>query len=175
MDEVAVTLESLFEAPLPPAQAPLFDLDRSCRTCCASEEENYKQLILDELARQHMPVTALAVALGKTRQGLQKILKGSCRLTDDVRDQIFRILGIDRTRAIMSVALFRETNLYHEHGLYISAESFKSTYHNIVICRAGGIHVELRASIIHEAATRGYDALLVHQERVLAREAQLLD
>jgi hypothetical protein len=76
------------------------------------EQDQYKQLINAELARQGILPAHLADRMRLSRAKLHKILKQTNPLTDDLRDRIFDELGMDHVRAKISVALLHDPLAY---------------------------------------------------------------
>ncbi len=137
------------------------------------EQDQYKQLINAELARQGIPPAHLADRMGMSRPRLHKILKQTNPLPEGLRDRIFNELGMDHVRAKISVALLRDPDAYANQAVFLATESLKSFYLEVMTCRRGSIEVDLRPAIIHEAARRAYDLLLSHQERVMQNHQTL--
>jgi len=166
-----LTPETVFKPSSPPGSEPVFAFaSPSSRGC---EQDQYKQLINAELARQSILPAHLADRMDLSRAKLHKILKQTNPLTDDLRDRIFDELGMDHVRAKISVALLHDPGAYAEQSVFLATESLKSFYLEVLTCRRGSIEVDLRPAIIHEAARRAYDLLLSHQERVMQNSQTL--
>lgn len=163
-----LTPDTVFKPSAPPGSEPVFAFANSGPRAC--EQEQYKQLINAELARQGILAAHLADRMGLSRPKLHKILKGNNQLTDTLRDQIFDALGIDHVRAKFSVAFLHDPQAYVEQAAFVTIETLKSFYLEVLTCRRGSIDVDLRPAIIHEAARRAYDLLLHHQERVMQND-----
>ena len=170
MPHVNLTPETVFK-PAAPDSEPVVAFAGGKRKLC--EQDQYKQLISAELARQGTFCAHLADRMGLSRAKLHKILKQKSPLSDDLRDQIFDVLGIDHARAKFSVALLQDHRAYVDQAVFLATESLKSFYFEVMTCRRGAIEVDLRPAIIHEAARRAYDLLLSHQERVLQNSQTL--
>ena len=170
MPQINLTPETVFK-PCAPDSDPAFAFggDKPKLT----EQDQYKQLIGVELARQGTFCAHLADRMGLSRTKLHKILKQKSPLSEDLRDQIFDVLGIDHARAKFSVVLLQDHRAYTDQAVFLATESLKSFYLEVMTCRRGSIEVDLRPAIIHEAARRAYDLLLSHQERVLQNSQTL--
>lgn len=166
-----LTPDTVFKPSNPPGSEPVFAFANPGPRAC--EQEQYKQLINTELARQGIHAAHLADRMGLSRTKLHKILKQTNHLTDGLRDQLFDALGIDHVRAKISVTLLRDHNAYAEQSVFLATESLKSFYLEVLTCRRGSIEVDLRPAVIHEAARRAYDLLLSHQERVMQNDQTL--
>lgn len=166
-----LTPETVFK-PLDTAQTEtVVALEGPPPTSC--EQDQYKKLIAAELMRKGMPLAHLADRLRLPRPRLHKILKRTSPLSEELRDRIFGELGIDAVRAIISIALLHDYRTYVGQAAFLTAESMKSFYLEVMTCRRGSIEVDLRPAIIHEAARRAYDLLLQHQERVMMNDQTL--
>lgn len=166
-----LTPETVFQPSTDPETEPVFMFANPNPELC--EQDQYKQLINAELARQGILSAHLADRLRMARPRLHKILKQTNPLTDGLRDRIFNQLGIDHVRAKISVALLRDPDAYANQAVFLATESLKSFYLEVMTCRRGSIEVDLRPAIIHEAARRAYDLLLSHQERVMQNDQTL--
>lgn len=163
-----LTPETVFKPSTDPETEPAFMLAVPNSGLC--EQEQYKQLINAELGRQGILPAHLADRMRLPRPRLHKILKKTNPLTDGLRDRIFDQLGMDHVRAKISVALLRNPDAYSNQAVFLATESLKSFYLEVMTCRRGSIEVDLRPAIIHEAARRAYDLLLLHQERVMQND-----
>jgi len=166
-----LTPDTVFRPLTSIGDTPLFNFGSAAPHAC--EQAQYKQLINAELARQGVLCAHLADRMGIQRPKLHKILKQTKPLSDSLRDDIFDQLGIDHVRAKFCVSLLRDHRAYVEQSVFLTCESLKSFYLEVVTCRRGSIEVELRPAIIHEAARRAYDLLLSHQERVIQNDRTL--
>lgn len=138
-----------------------------------SEQDQYKQLIAAELARQSLPLGHLADRVGLRRTKLHKVIRQSGLLPEDLRDRLFEALAIDHVRAKICVVLLQDPDAYNEQAVFLAAEALKGFYFEVATCRSGEIQIDLRPSIIHSALQKTYQMLLTHQDRVLEREQDL--
>lgn len=166
-----LTPDTVFKPSAPPGSEPVFAFANPGPRVC--EQDQYKQLINAELARQGLPPAHLADRMQIPRPKLHKILKQNTPLSDTMRDQIFAELGIDDVRARFSVSLLRDYRAYSEKSAFVAVEGLKSLYLELKTCRRGSIDVDLRPAIIHEAVRRAYDLLLSHQDRVMQNDQTL--
>ncbi|MFC0589499.1 hypothetical protein ACFFF7_08750 [Novosphingobium aquiterrae] len=166
-----LTPETVFKPSADPETEPVFLFANP--NPGPGEQDQYKQLINAELARQGIPPAHLADRMRIPRPRLHKILKQTNPLTEGLRDRIFRELGMDHVRAKISVALLHDPDAYANQAVFLATESLKSFYLEVMTCRRGSIEVDLRPAIIHEAARRAYDLLLSHQERVMQNDQTL--
>lgn len=171
MPHSALTPETAFKPSTTAGETPLFAFAHPSPRL--SEQDQYKRLIDAEATRQGIPLAHLADRLGIKRTRLHKIVRQSNPLSENLRDRMFEELGIDHVRAKVCVALLCDYEAYGEPNLFLVTEGLKSFYCEVVSCRRGEIHVDLRPAIIHAALGKAYEALLSHQERVLENEQNL--
>lgn len=172
MPHSALTPETAFQPSTAPAETPLFAFAQAAPRF--GEQQQYKRLIETEATRQGIPIAHLADRLAIRRTKLHKIIRQTNPLGENLRDQLFEVLGIDHVRAKVCVALLCNYEAYSEPSMILVTEALKGFYCEVVTCRRGEIHVDLRPAIIHAALGKAYEALLSHQERVLEHEQNLL-
>ena len=136
-----LTPETVFKPSSPPGSEPVFAFANSGPRGC--EQDQYKQLINAELARQNILPAHLADRMSLSRAKLHKILKQTNPLTDELRDRIFDELGMDHVRAKISVALLHDPLAYVEQSVFLATESLKSFYLEVLTCRRGSMPLSM--------------------------------
>jgi hypothetical protein len=148
-----------------------FDFEGAPPLC--DEQRLYKELIQQKMSSNSVTFGDLATKLGLSRQTLSKCITRTLNLPDDRRDKIFEILAIDHVRAKICVVFMRRVDVYDDLSVIMLAEAVKSFFCHIQTCRTG-IHIEIKAPIIHEVMKRGVDMLLQHHDRVANIDYELL-
>lgn len=171
MPHSALTPETVFKLNTETGGQPVFMFAGAAPQL--SEHDQYKRLIDAELTRQGIPLAHLADRLSIRRTHLHKIIRQTGILSDNLRDRLFEKLAIDHVRAKLCVALLRDYTAYQDQAAFLASEGLKSFYCEVVSCRSGEIHVELRPAIIHAALRRAYELLLSHQDRVIEHDQNL--
>jgi hypothetical protein len=158
------------------SQAPIFDfmLDESGSIDCCWEEQGYRALINSELKRQERPITFLVGPLGRSRSYVGRVLSGKNKLTQQLREKAFAALGIDPIRANIAVAWLRDVSLYHAMEIQHTSDYFREYLEEITSVRNGCIRMTVKPAVLREAAKRTIDAIMQHQDRVIANETVLL-
>lgn len=162
--EIAETQPRLFD----------FALDGDVPIDCCWEEDGYRELINSELKRQDRPITFLVGPLGRSRSYVGRVLSGKNKLTQQLRDKAFSALEIDPIRANIAVAWIGDVASYHALETQHMSDYFREYLEEITSVRQGCIQLLMKPAILREAAKRTIDTLVLHQERVLARENELL-
>lgn len=140
-----------------------------------TEQDRYKLLIVDQAAKQALPLGHLADRIGVNRSRLHKILRNSAALGDDLRDRLFEELEIDPVRAKFCVVFLHNHEAYDDPSISVVCEAMKGFCSEVLSCRRGELHVSIRPQLIHEALGRTYEMLLKHQERVLEVDDKLFE
>lgn len=173
MPHRTLTPDTVFR-PRPPADevsAFSFGLSPESR----SEQKQYKLLIVDQAAKQAVPLAHLADQIGVGRSRLHKVLRNGAALADELRDRLFEALSIDDVRARVCVALLHDFAVYDDPSTLLVCEALKGFCCEVVTRRRGELHVSVRPQLIHEAMGRAYQMLLAHQDRVLEADRTLAD
>ena len=140
-----------------------------------TEQDRYKLLIIEQAAKQALPLGHLADRIGAGRSRLHKVLRNGAALSDELRDRLFDALELDPVRAKFCVVFLHNQTAYDDPSISVVCEAMKGFCSEVLSCRRGELHVSIRPQLIHEALGRTYEMLLKHQERVLEVDDRLFE
>ena len=152
-------------------EADLFNLEQKgsktpCSSGCCAEEDGYKRLILAELERRRLKVGWLESKTRMSRTNLNRIIRGNYRLTDELRHKCFEALELDPHQAYITVAMMGDVKAYHHPTTHFIAQNLRAVQQDVCDARKGKITDFFKPAIINQAAKRGVDSILAHQERI---------
>ena len=173
MPHRSLTPDTVFR-PRPSADEPsAFSFETSAKPL--TEQDRYKLLIIEQAAKQGMPLGHLADRICVNRPRLHKILRKGAALSDELRDRLFDALEIDPVRAKFCVVFLHNQTAYDDPSISVVCEEMKGFCCEVLSCRRGELHVSIRPQLIHEALGRTYEMLLKHQQRVLEIDDKLFE